>query len=293
MKRIIFIVTVPFLLLISWLPFWMLYAYANILYVLLYYVVGYRKKVVRKNIKRSGLAKTEKEALGIERKFYRYLCDLFLEMIKVRGMSKKTMMRRFRITNPAFLENFAKAGKSVFVMTGHYGNFEWLLSLGHYTPHTPHGIYAPLQNPYFDKYLKKVRSIHGSYLISRKKFAKQFTTMQHKKELSVIGFAADQSPQRNKKNYFRSFFGHEVPVFTGAERLSKRFDIPVAMAKIRRVKRGYYETTFNLLAEHPNTLPNYAITDMFYEQLEALIKEDPSLYFWTHNRFKLMRQKQQ
>ncbi|MBL19282.1 MAG: lipid A biosynthesis acyltransferase [Flavobacteriaceae bacterium] len=293
MKRIIFIVTVPFLVLISWLPFWLLYAYANILYVLLYHIVGYRKKVVRKNIKLSGLAETEKEALAIERKFYRYLCDLFLEMIKVIGMSKKTMMRRFRITNPAFLENFAKAGKSVFVMTGHYGNFEWLLSLGHYTPHTPHGIYAPLQNPYFDNYLKKVRSIHGSLLISRKKFAEQFTTMQHNKELSVIGFAADQSPQSNKKNYFRSFFGHEVPVFTGAERLGKRFDVPVVMAKIRRVKRGYYETTFNLLAERPNTLPNYNITDMFYEQLEALIKEDPSLYFWTHNRFKLMRQKQQ
>ena len=114
MKRLIFIVTVPFLLLISWLPFWMLYAYANILYFLLYHVAGYRKKVVRKNIKRSGLAKTEKEALAIERKFYRYLCDLFLEIIKVRGMSKKTMMRRFSITNPAFLENYAKEGKCAF-----------------------------------------------------------------------------------------------------------------------------------------------------------------------------------
>ena len=275
------------------MPFWLLYAYANLLYYLLYHVAGYRKRVVRKNIKLSGLAKTKKEAQIIERKFYRYLCDLFLEMIKVRGMSKKTMMRRFSISNPELLENFAKEGKSVFVMTGHYGNFEWLLSLGHHTSHTPHGIYAPLQNPYFDSYLKKVRSLHGSYLISRKKFGEQFTAMQHKKELTVIGFAADQSPQSNKKNYFRSFFGHEVPVFTGAERLGKRFDVPVVMAKIRRVKRGYYETTFNVLTEKPNNLPNYVITDMFYEHLEALINEDPSLYFWTHNRFKLMRQKQQ
>ena len=127
MKRLTFIFTFPFLLLISSMPFWVLYAYSNVLYYLLYYLVGYRKKVVRKNIKLSGLAKTEKEALAIERKFYRYLCDLFLEMIKVRGMSKKTMMRRFTITNPALLEKYAKEGKSVFVMTGHYGNFEWLL----------------------------------------------------------------------------------------------------------------------------------------------------------------------
>ena len=191
------------------------------------------------------------------------------------------------------LKDFARMNKSVFVMAGHYGNFEWLLSLGHHTPHTAHGMYAPLQNPYFDKYLKKVRSLHGSFLISRKKFREQFTNMQHRKELTVIGFAADQSPQDKKKNYFRNFFGHEVPVFTGAERLGKTFDVPILMAKVRRIKRGYYETTLNLLAENHRTLPDYAITDFFDEQLETLIKEDTSLYFWSHNRFKLMRQTQQ
>ena len=293
MERLTFIITFPFLLLISWMPFGILYLLSDILYYLLYHVAGYRKNVVRKNIKLSGLVKTKKEALAIERKFYRYLCDLFLEMIKVKGMSKNDMMRRCKLTNPSILKDFARMNKSVFVMAGHYGNFEWLLSLGHHTPHTAHGIYAPLQNPYFDKYLKKVRSLHGSFLISRKKFREQFTNMQHRKELTVIGFAADQSPQDKKKNYFRNFFGHEVPVFTGAERLGKTFDVPILMAKVRRIKRGYYETTLNLLAENPRTLPDYAITDFFYEQLETLIKEDPSLYFWSHNRFKLMRQTQQ
>jgi KDO2-lipid IV(A) lauroyltransferase len=293
MERLTFIITFPFLLLISWMPFGILYLFSDILYYLLYHVAGYRKNVVRENIKLSGLVKTKKEALAIERKFYRYLCDLFLEIIKVKGMSKNAMMRRFKLTNPSMLKDFARMNKSVFVMAGHYGNFEWLLSLGHHTPHTAHGIYAPLQNPYFDKYLKKVRSLHGSFLISRKKFREQFTNMQHRKELTVIGFAADQSPQDKKKNYFRDFFGHEVPVFTGAERLGKTFDVPILMAKVRRIKRGYYETTLNLLAENPRTLPDYAITDFFYEQLEALIKEDPSLYFWSHNRFKLMRQTQQ
>ena len=293
MERLTFIITFPFLLLISWMPFGILYLFSDILYYLLYHVAGYRKNVVRENIKLSGLVKTKKEALAIERKFYRYLCDLFLEIIKVKGMSKNAMMRRFKLTNPSMLKDFARMNKSVFVMAGHYGNFEWLLSLGHHTPHTAHGIYAPLQNPYFDKYLKKVRSLHGSFLISRKKFREQFTNMQHRKELTVIGFAADQSPQDKKKNYFRDFFGHEVPVFTGAERLGKTFDVPILMAKVRRIKRGYYETTLNLLAENPRTLPDYAITDFFYEQLETLIKEDPSLYFWSHNRFKLMRQTQQ
>lgn len=293
MKRLAFILTYPLLLIVSHLPFWLLYVLSDALFVLVYRVIGYRKKVVRKNLALSGLATTTAESLRIEKKFYRYLCDLFLEAIKVNGMSKKQIMRRFVIKNPEVLAAFAKENKSVFMLIGHYGNFEWMLSLGYHVPHTPYAIYAPLENTYFDSYFKKVRSKHGSYLISRKRFSKEFTEMQRTNTLSVIGFAGDQSPQRKRKNYYRTFFGHEVPVFTGAERLGKEFDVPILMGKIRRTKRGHYETTLSVLAENPTTVPDYEITDMYFEELERQIKEDPALYFWTHNRFKLMRQKQQ
>lgn len=293
MDRIIYFLVAPLLIFISRLPFWFLYLFSNLLYPLIYYVFRYRRKVVRKNIILSGLSKNKKQLLKIERNFYRYLCDLFLEMIKVRGMSKKEMMSRFKITNPEILENYAKQGKSVFVMTGHYANFEWLLSLGHHVSLKPYGIYAPLENKFFDNYIKKVRSLHGSFLISRKRFSVEFTAMQRAKELSVIGFAADQSPRKNKRNHHLTFFDNEVPVFTGAERLGKEFKVPILMAKIKRVKRGYYETTIDLLADDPTTVPDYQITETYYKALENQIKENPTYYFWTHNRFKLMRQKQQ
>ena len=293
MKRLVFILVAPFLIAISIMPFWLIYLCSDIFYLFTYYIVRYRKEVVRKNLILSGLASTEKELKKMERSFYKYLCDLFLEIIKVRGMSKKEMLRRFTMTNPEVAEQYAKKNKSIFVMAGHYANFEWLLSIGHHITHTPHAIYAPLMNPYFDKYIQWVRSKHGSYLISRKKFTEQFKKLQDSNALSVVGFAADQSPRRHAKNYHLSFLGQEVPVFTGAERLGKEFDVPVLMAKVRRIKRGYYETTLSVLAESPKTVPDYQITDAFYAELESLIKEDPSLYFWTHNRFKLMRQKQQ
>ena len=293
MKRLAFILTYPLLLTVSRLPFWALYLLSDTLYILVYRILGYRKKVVRKNLALSGLATTTAESLRIEKKFYRYLCDLFLEAIKVNGMSKKEIMRRFVIKNPEVLSTFAKENKSVFMLIGHYGNFEWMLSLGYHVPHTPYAIYAPLENRYFDSYFKKVRSKHGSYQISRKRFSKEFTEMQRTNTLSVIGFAGDQSPQRKRKNYYHSFFGNEVPVFTGAERLGKEFDVPIVMGKIKRIKRGYYETTLSVLAENPTTVPDYQITNTYFKELENQIKEDPSVYFWTHNRFKLMRQKQQ
>ena len=293
MNRLIYIVAAPLLFIVSNLPFWLLYQLSNLLYVFLYHLIGYRKAVVQKNITLCGFATSSAEQKKLELKFYRFLCDLFLEAIKVKAMSKKQMLKRFTVTNPELVENFAKQGKSVFVMTGHYSNFEWLLALSYYLPLKPVAIYAPLQNKYFDSYIKKVRSIHNTALVSRKNFADEFAIFQRENKLTLVGFAADQSPQRKSKNYYRTFFGHEVPVFTGAERLGKRFDVPVVMAKVKRTKRGYYQTTFSVLAEHPNELPDYQITDAFYEALEEQIKEDPSQYFWTHNRFKLMRQKQQ
>ena len=259
MNRLIFIVVTPLLLVISKLPFWLLYRLSDLFYIFVYHIVGYRKKVVRKNLSLCGFASSPKKAKRIERKFYRFLCDLFLEAIKVRGMSKKQILRRFKVLNPEIVEDFAKQGKSVFVMTGHYANFEWLLALGYYVSLKPVAIYAPLQNKFFDKYIKKVRSKHNSALVSRKNFAEEFGTSQRENKLTLVGFAADQSPRNRIKNYYRTFFGHEVPVFTGAERLGKRFDVPVVMAKVKRVKRGFYETTFNVIASHPNEVADLSL----------------------------------
>lgn len=293
MNRLIYIAVAPLLFIVSILPFWLLYLLSNLFYIFIYHIIGYRKKVVRKNLTLCGFANSPDEQKKIERKFYRYLCDFFLEAIKVRGMSKKQMLQRFSVTNPELVEDFAKQGKSVFVMTGHYANFEWLLALGYFVSLKPVAIYAPLENQYFDNYFKKVRSKHKSALISRKKFAEEFATSQRENKLTLVGFAADQSPRNRSKNYYRPFFGHEVPVFTGAERLGKHFDVPIVMIKTKRIKRGYYESTFSVLAENPSEVADFQITDAFYEALEEQIKEDPSLYFWTHNRFKLMRQNQQ
>ena len=43
------------------LPFWILYGLADIAYVVIYYVVGYRKKVVKENLRNSFPEKTDKE----------------------------------------------------------------------------------------------------------------------------------------------------------------------------------------------------------------------------------------
>ena len=71
MQRIAFYTIYPFLLLISLLPFRILYLFSDVLCFLMYRVVKYRKKTVRKNIRTAGVAKNLKHAKAIEKDFYK------------------------------------------------------------------------------------------------------------------------------------------------------------------------------------------------------------------------------
>ncbi len=289
MRILIYLISLPFIYFISILPFQLLYAFSDFLSFILYYLVGYRKKVVRENLIRSGFGDDPVKLRKIERAVFKHFCDLYLETFKSLTLSKKQIQKRFVVTDSSLMQDLASKGKSVIMMCGHYASYEWLLSLGYYSDHTAYGIYAPLSNPYFNKLVIRARKRYGAFLIPRRKAISTIKDHVNNKHLALYGFASDQSPRVRKKTYFRSFFGTEVPVFTGAERLGKEHDIPVLMAKVRKLKRGYYEAEIVPIALEPTKTKENFITDTFTEALEELIQEDPRYYLWTHNRFKRMR----
>ena len=286
MNAFIFYLTFPLLFLISRLPFSIFYKLSDLICFLLYRVFGYRKKVVRSNLKLSFPEYSRKELSLIEGRFYSHLCDLFLEIIKSMGMSKKEMIKRFHVKNIEVLTQFEVKNRSVFLMCGHYSSWEWMMSLGYHMNHNGYGIYTPIRNPYFDNLIRKIRSRHDAYMISQRTAAFNIKRMEDSNQRGVFGFASDQSPRAKPQNYWRSFMGVEVPVYTGAERLARELNIPIVFAKINRVKRGFYEVEFKLLTDSPKELMSYVITDTFTEWLEEQIRKDPSQYFWTHKRFK-------
>ncbi|MDC1216748.1 MAG: lysophospholipid acyltransferase family protein [Flavobacteriales bacterium] len=286
MNAFIFYLTFPLLFLISRLPFPIFYKLSDLICFLLYRVFGYRKKVVRSNLKLSFPEYSRKELSLIEGRFYSHLCDLFLEIIKSMGMSKKEMIKRFHVKNIEVLTQFEEKNRSVFLMCGHYSSWEWMMSLGYHMNHKGYGIYTPIRNPYFDNLIRKIRSRHDAYMISQRTAAFNIKRMEDSNQRGVFGFASDQSPRAKPQNYWRSFMGVEVPVYTGAERLARELNIPIVFAKINRVKRGFYEVEFKLLTDSPKKLMSNVITDTFTEWLEEQIRKDPSQYFWTHKRFK-------
>ncbi len=289
MNAIVYYLFYPLLFLVSRLPFPLFYLLSDGVCFLLYRVFGYRKSVVRSNLKLALPHLNNQEYHALERKFYRHLCDLFLEIIKSMGMSKKEMLKRFKVKNIEVLTQFEKENRSAFLMCGHYASWEWMMSLGYHMNHLGYGIYRPIKNPYFDRLIKKIRSRHDAYMIPQKTAAEIIREKELKNERGVYGFASDQSPRPTSKSYWRTFLGIDVPVFTGAERLARELNIPVVFGKIKRVKRGYYELEFKLISDQSKDTAVNQITDVYTEWLEEQIKEDPSQYFWTHKRFKHAR----
>ena len=289
MKFSTYILTLPFIYFLALLPFRLMYIFSDFLSFVLYRIIGYRKQVVRANLIRIGFGDDPEQCFAIEKAVYKHFCDLYLETFKSLTLSKSQIQKRFVVNNTSLIQDFALQGKSVIMMCGHYASYEWLLSMGYYSDHTAYGIYAPLANPYFNKLVIKARRRFGAFLIPRRETVSTIKKHAENNHLALYGFASDQSPKIKRKTYFRSFFGTEVPVFTGAERIAKEHDIPVLMAKVRRVKRGFYETEIIVLSKNPKEVKDFEITDQFTEELESLIKEDPSHYLWTHNRFKRLR----
>ena len=107
--------------------------------------------------------------------------------------------------------------------------------------------------------------------------------------MSIYGFASDQSPKIYSVFHWNSFIGIEVPVHTGAEMLSKKYDMNVIFLRTKKVRRGYYEASFEILSEDVKKVHNYEITNQFLKLVEQQIHEAPEYYLWTHKRWKHRR----
>ena len=282
MNLLIYIIAYPIVWGISRLPFWLLYGVSDFFYFILYTLLKYRVKVVRKNLHTAFPFKTEAELRTIERKFYHHFCDTLLEMVKSYGMSEKEMKKR------EVLRKYEEEERNILIMCSHYASYEWLLSLAYFLEHKSYALYTPLSNKYFDRLLQKIRMKHHSYLLPRYTAHREMKKHKDAHGVYCYGFASDQIPN-NKKNYRRPFLGLNVPVFTGAERLGKALNTVIVFAKIEKVKRGYYQTTFEVLAENPTEYVDFQITDMFFERINRQIYDKPEFYLWTHNRFKRMQ----
>lgn len=286
MQFLVYILAYPLLWLISILPFRIFYWFSDCVYFLVYYIIGYRKKVVRENLELALPHLNDAERKKIEKKFYQHMCDMFLEMIKTMSISPEEMEKRFHVTNIDMILDYAKKGKSVILVASHYASYEWLLTINPKLGFQGVAVYKKLANPYFDKLVRKIRTKYNCEMIPTKNAIPLMAQNQREGKLSLYGLASDQSPKLDRIFHSNDFMGIEVPVHTGAEMLAKKYDLSVIMVKVKKVKRGYYEATFLSLADNPKDYEDFKITEMYIKEVEKQIYEAPEYYLWTHKRWK-------
>lgn len=286
MQLLAYLLLYPILWLVSVLPFRLLYLVSDVLYVFLYKIFGYRKKVVKNNLDLVFPDKSEAEKNQIMKGFYHHLCDMILESVKSMTISEKEMKKRFVFTNIEEIHTYENENRSIILMCAHYASWEWMFILQRYINHKGFGIYKRLANKHFDALAKRIRAKYDTTLITTKETIKVLTESAQKGELSISGFASDQSPKINKAYHWHEFLGINVPVHTGAEMIAKKLDMSVVFLNIEKVKRGYYQTTFETLAKNPREFQDYEITEAFFGLVEDQIHRAPEYYLWTHKRWK-------
>lgn len=285
------ILVLPPLYFISILPFWMLYGISNIFFLLVYYVIGYRKDVVRENLKHSFPEKSEAEIKNITRQFYLHFCDVFFETIKLLTISKSTFMKHC-IMDQRSIETFNyffDKNQTIIGVMGHCGNWEWG-AIAHqvYFKRMITGVYHPLHNKNMDKFMLDLRSRFGGDIVAMSQLYKRLLILKQQNISTTIGLIADQTPPPESA-YWTNFLNQDTPIFNGTEKLAKKFNYPVVFLNIKKIKRGYYTLSATTLTEQAKDLPEGQISELHTQHLEKNIREQPYTWLWTHRRWKHKR----
>ena len=292
MKRILYYLTYGLVFLLSLLPLRILYLLSDGIYLLIYYVIGYRKALVKKHLKESFPEKNKQELTLIEKGFYQWFCDYLIETIKLLTISKKALMRRMEFRGTDVVNQIVSEGQSCAVYLGHYCNWEWITSLPLWvTSEVQCGqIYHVLENSDYDKLFLNLRQRWGAVCIPMAETLRRIIKYKQEDKQVVIGYISDQVPFWNNIHHWLNFLNHETPVLTGTERLVRQTGHAVFYLDVQRQKRGYYVAEFKLITRHPKEKEEYGITDKYFQLLEDSIRRAPEFYLWTHNRWKRTRE---
>ncbi len=292
MGTLLHLLSLPFLYGVAFLPFRALYLLSDLMCFIVHRTIGYRREVVLTNLRNSFPGKSQAEIDNIAAGFYRWFCDLTLETLKMLTLTPDGIRERVGFSGIDILRNYAREERSIILVLGHYGNWEWAGARYAQEQGVPplHVIYHPLTNARVDRTIHHMRTRHGIHLYPMREAGKLM--IRDRDRLTATAFIADQTPSPSRA-YWMTFLGQDTPVFQGTEALSKKLDQPVVYISISRPRRGYYHMHAETLVAEPSALPLGAITEAHTQRLEADIRNYPDLWLWTHRRWKHSRSKSQ
>lgn len=278
--------------LLSLLPLRVLYGLMQVVvYPLVYYVVGYRKKLVRKNLAACFPEKSKHELRALEKQFYHFFADLLAEIIHGYRASDEEMCERVVFHGLDEVIRLSQEHHGAIYMLGHVGNWEWIADIGKRFQEyfRLHVIYRPLKSQSSDRLMRDLRAKRACDCVDKNLLVRKMVASRKEEQVHVWCMLSDQKPSQNDLYCWTPFLHHDTPFITGSEVLGKKFQYPVWYIDIRLVKRGYYDVTPILITEHPETTPQGFITREYARLLQENLQAQPHIWLWTHNRFKWQR----
>jgi KDO2-lipid IV(A) lauroyltransferase len=274
--------------LVARFPFWLIYGLSGFFYIVVYYLIGYRKKVVIQNLRNSFPEKSDAEIKKITKRFYRHFSDLTLEAVKLANIKENDFRERMKVKNPDLINRYFEQGKSVVVLTSHHNNWEWGSIFPLFVQHKILGVYKPLHNLKFDDYINSNRARFGAEMVPNSTVLRRVIRADKDNEPVFIWLAGDQTPPANSK-FWLMFLNQETPFYSGPAAISQRFNYPVIFQNTAKVKRGFYEITFEVLFENAKEYSETEIMMAYVQKMEKTISEQPAYYLWSHRRWKHKR----
>lgn len=277
---------------LSSLPLWIHYRFADVAAFLLYHVIRYRRRLVRRQLTDSFPDKPLSEIIRLEKDFYTHFCDIMVESVKYMSISEKELSRRLKFKGLDTIAVSAANGKSCGIFLGHYANWEWISSVQrnfdkNNIPIKCLQLYHPLENPVFNKLINYTRERWGSTNVPVNESIRHMTKYRMEGKPILVGFIADQAPFWNNIHYWTNFLNHpETPVFTGPERLMRKMKMDIYYLDIKKISRGHYEADFKLMTNSPADFAEFELTELYNHKLEESIISAPAYWLWSHNRWK-------
>lgn len=265
------------------------YFISDIFFILVYYVVRYRRSVVYQNLTNSFPEKSKSEISLIARKFYHHFCDSFVETLYFDRISEKEIKKRLTLLNQRVIEKYLDEGRPVVLAMGHYNNWEWNCSWPLNTKYKGNVIYKKLRNKSFDLFYYKMRSRFGLNPLERADTYRQLISDSQNAKSAASAFLMDQTPRKHEIQYWTTFLNQDTPVLTGTEKVARKLDAAVLFCHIRKLKRGYNQLEFSVIAEHARDTAPFEITEKATRIIESVIIERPELWLWSHKRWKHKR----
>ena len=264
------------------------------IYPFVYYIIRYRRTLVRRQLAESFPEKEKKELRDIERRFYHFFCDYLVETVKMATISEQEIRRRVEWIGMEQLQQrmLQHDHYYAFAYLGHIGNWEWMASFALLLKENFVGaqIYHPLRNQNMNQLFLHVRKRFGGSCIPMKETLRRILSLRKEKKRPVVGFIADQSPKWEAMHQWCRFLNHDTSFFIGTERLGKQLGAEIWYVQVTRPRRGYYRAELKFMADAEANIPDFELTNRYAQLLEQNIFSDPHLWLWTHNRWKRTRQ---